>query len=413
VAKFRFYWILLWVAILCGLDCDAQAPGASVDEKRRSAGYYYRVGEVQIGKHEWIAARDALNSCLREDPMYVDAYYSRALVNEHFDSLDQALTDYNIYLEFRPGHHEALFGRAQLRMRMDQNALARSDLLRLLSLPSGETTSVFFRQDVYSGGVDQVFTSKGANKSYIYNALGLTTMRLNAYDEAIGYFDSAVSLSPDDPDLYVNRGMAKEKKSDTTEAINDYQRALMYNPQHAVAKTNLSAISKGKNVADRDPTLLDEAIEDNPKLPFAYAERAWLNFQKGNFTKAIQDYNEAISLDPSQPEYFLNRGLAREKLKDTQGAYSDYTAAIKIRNDFEKAWLNRGNLLARTGKLNEAVEDYTVAITHFPEYASAFFNRAMVLNRLQKRDLACADLQTAEKLGVKVEPKAWKSVCGN
>lgn len=407
MAKFRFCWILLCGACLCWTDGDAQ------DDKRRSAGFYYRVGEVQLGKHDWLAARDALNSCLREDPLYADAYYSRAIVNEHFDSLDQALTDYNIYLEFRPDHYEALFARAQLRMRMEQNELAKADLLRLLTLPPGKTTAVFFRQDAYSGGVDQVFTSNGANKSYLYNALGLTSMKLGQYHEAAVYFDSALVYSPTDPDLFLNRGIAKEKNADTTEAINDYQRALMYNPQHAVARHNLTVISRGKKIEDRDPKLLDEAIRSNPKLPFAYAERAWWNFEKGDFERAVADYDSAIKLDRSQPDYFLNRGLAKEKLKDTQGAFSDYTEAIRIRKDFEKAWLNRGNLLARMGKLNEAVEDYTVAITYVPGYASAFFNRAMVLNRLQKRDLACADLQTAEKLGAKVEPRAWKSICGN
>jgi tetratricopeptide (TPR) repeat protein len=391
---------------LSAVDCVAQ------DDKRRSAGYYYRTSEVQLGKHNWSAARQSLNDCLQEDPTYWDAYYSRAIVNEHFDSLNQALTDYNIYLEYNPEHHEAIFGRAQVRMRLEQNYLAKTDLLKLLSLPPGPTTAVFFRQDAYTGSVDQVFTAKGANKSYLYNALGLVTMKLNDYDGAIGYFDSALVLSPNDPDVFVNRGTARERKADTTEAINDFRRALMYNPQHAVAKHNLSAISKGKNITERDPGLLDEAIEDNPKMPFAYAERAYMNFQKGNFSKAVDDYTHAINLDTSQPEYLLNRGLAYEKLKNTDAAYADYTAALRLQNDFDKAWLNRGNLLARIGKLNEAVDDYTVAITHSPDYASAFFNRAMVLNRLKKRDMACADLQTAERLGVKVEPRAWKSICG-
>jgi len=410
VTKFRFCGILLWgvfFATLSAVDCLAQ------EEKRHSAGYYYRVSEVQVEKHNWPAARESLNACLREDPTYWDAYYSRAIVNEHFDSLNQALTDYNIYLEYRPEHHEALFGRAQVRMRLDQNELARTDFVKLLALPPGETTAVFFRQDVYSGQVDQVFTARGANKSYLYNALGLVAMKLSDFEGAIGYFDSALAISPNDPDLFVNRGTAKEKKTDTTEAVLDFQRALMYNPLHAVAKHNLSAISKGKNIAERDPRLLDEAIEDNPNLPFVYAERAYMNFQKENFSAAVDDYNKAIKLDPAQPEYFLNRGLALEKLKHTNAAYTDYTTAIRLQNNFEKAWLNRGNLLARLGRLNEAVEDYTAAITHSPEYASAFFNRAMVLNRLKKRDLACADLQTAERLGVKVEPRAWKSICGN
>jgi tetratricopeptide (TPR) repeat protein len=407
VTKFRFCAILLWGFFFMSLSAVAQ------DDRRHSAGYYFRSSEVQLGKHDWLAARQSLDDCLREDPTYWDAYYSRAIVHEHFDSLNQALTDYNIYLEFQPDHHEALFGRAQVRMRLQQNELAKSDLEKLLSLPPGETTTVFFRQDAYSGGVDQVFTSKGEVKAHIYSSLGLVAMKLNDFDGAISYFDSALVITPTDPDLFVSRGTAKEKKADTTAAVIDYQRALMYHPQHAIAKHNLSAISKGKNVKERDPKLLDEAIEANPNLPFAYAERAYMNFLKGNFSKAVDDYDHAIKLDPSQPEYFLNRGLAREKLKDTNAAYSDYTTALGLQSDFDKAWLNRGNLLARLGRLNDAVEDYTVAISHSPAYASAFFNRAMVLNRLQKRDLACADLQTAERLGVKVEPKARKSICGN
>lgn len=407
MTKFRFWGILLGSLVLCVLGARAQ------EEKRRSASYYYHVGEVQLEKHDWLAARDAFNSCLRADPMYTDAYYSRAIVHEHFDSLNQALTDYNIYLEFKPEHYEALFGRAQLRLRLDQNALAKADLLKLLSLPPGPTTGVIWRTDGYTGGVDQVFTSKGAGKGHVFTALGLAAMKLNDFDGAIQFFDSALYLSPNDPDLLVSRGTAKEKKTDTTAAIVDYQKALLYNPGHAVAKHNLSAITKGNKSGLSQAQLLDEAIADNPKLPFAYAERAYVNFRNGNFAKALADYDQAIALDPKEVEYYLNRGLIKEKLKDTEGAYKDYTAAIRIENNYEKAWLNRGNLLAKLGRLSEAVEDYSVAITHVPEYASAYFNRAMVLNRLNKRDLACADLQTAEKLGAKVEPKAWKSICGN
>jgi tetratricopeptide (TPR) repeat protein len=345
--------------------------------------------------------------------MYADAYYSRAIIHEHFDSLNQALTDYNIYLELRPDHHEALFSRAQLRMRLEQNELAKQDLLKLKSLPPGETTTVFFRTNAYTGAVDQIFTSKGrmGDKAYIYNTLGMVDIKLGAYDEAITYFDSALYSSPNDPDVLVNRGTAKEKKADTANAIVDYQRALRLDPQHGIAKHNLSAITKGKIVGLSDERMLDEAIEDNPNMPYAYSERGYMNFKKGDYKKALEDYDRAIKLDNKEPEFFLNRGLIKEKLKDPGGAFDDYTKAIDLQEDFEKAWLNRGNLLAKLGKLNEAIEDYSVAIIHSPEYGSAFFNRAMAFNRLHQKDLACKDMHTAERLGVSVEPKVWKSVC--
>ncbi len=403
MAKFRF-----WRNLLAFFVASTVALGPAFSQ--RSAAFYYRAGEVHLEKHRWTEAQEAFDLCLRQDPSYVDAYYSRAIVLEHFDSLNRALTDYNIYLEFRPEHHEALFARAQLRIRAGLLRLAQSDLKRLLRLPPGTTTTVTFRTNRYTGVADQVFTARGANQSYIYSALGDVALALHIPDSAAIYYDQAHQLSPDDPDLLVNRGLSYLQAGDTLRAIGDFRAALSIDPRHALAKHNLGVLGKSAGIDDKK--MLDEAIEDNPKLPFALAERAWQRFQSKDFAGAQSDYSRAIALDPSQPDYFLNRGLAREKLNDTAGAFDDYTAALKLQNAFDKAWLNRGNLLAKLGKLQEAIADYNVAIINRPDYGAAFFNRAMAFHRLKQKDLACQDLKTAEKLGTQVESRMWKSICG-
>ena len=412
MTKFRFCGILLCAVLffgLYGIDCHAQDAKSQRD---RSASYYFRVGEVQMEKNEWQGALDAFDACLRKDHTFVDAYYSRAIVHEHLDSLNQALTDYNIYLEFRPDHHEALFNRSQVRMRLDQYELAKGDLLTLLHLPrSGETTQIFFRQDPYTGRADKAFTMQGAEKGYIYNSLGLVDMELESYDEAIKYFDSAFISSPHDPDLFVNRGIAKEKKRDTAAAIADYQRALMYNPQHAVAKHNLASIGKGKDLTKLNTRLLDEALEDSPNMPSAYVQRAYSNFQKGNYADALKDYDKAIALDATEPEYFLARGMTRERLKDPQKAYDDYTAAIKLKENFDKAYLNRGNILIKLELFKEAVDDYSEAIKYSPNNSSAYFNRALAFNYLNQKEVACEDLTKAEKLGANVPSNIKQNIC--
>lgn len=416
MTKFRFRWIFFWVVCLVTVDCLAQraaVPGSTANgEKRRSADYYNRRGEVQLDKQNWLAALDFFNAALRQNHLLQEAYYSRAVVYDHLDSLNKAVTDYNIYLEFVPNHHEALFGRSQVRMRLGQYMLAKEDLLRVLRLPPGATTAIFFRQDANTGMVDRMFTSNGA-KGYIYNALGLVDTKLEQYDEAIKYFDSALYATPGDPELLVSRGLAHEKNRDTTSAISDYQRALRANPQHVGAKQSLEAITEGKQVAVDDSKWYDEAIAENPYTASVYAERAFMYFEKQYYHKALADYNKAISLDAYEPAYFLNRGLIKEMLQDNDGAYNDYTAAINIKTNFEKAWLNRGNLLTKLGRLDEALKDYSVAIAYWPQFASAFYNRAVVRKKLQQKDLACEDLNTAEKLGLPIDPKVRKSICGS
>lgn len=361
-------------------------------------------------RRNWSAALNSLNQCLQQDPMYADAYYSRAIVLDRLDSVNKALTDYNIYLEFRPEHHEALLARAQLRLRAKQYLLARQDFELLLRTPPGETTAVFYKQDPRTGAVNGVFTSKGQDNAYLYNFIGQASTELGEYVRAIGAYDSALRIDPRDPDVLVNRGIAKAKNTDTTEAILDYQRALVINPQHVVAKHNLALISHGK--ANSTPSkLLDEAIEENPNIPSAYSERGYRHMKSGDYKSALKDYNEAIRLDSVNEEYFLNRGLVKEKLGDTRGAFSDYTKAIRIKKDFVKAWLNRGNLLSRTGRVSEAVEDYSVAIIYAPDYGAAWYNRAIANGRLKEKERACGDIKEAERLGFRVDGKVKSALC--
>jgi tetratricopeptide (TPR) repeat protein len=42
----------------------------------------------------------------------------------------------------------------------------------------------------------------------------------------------------------------------------------------------------------------NKAIELNPDDAYAYDERSYLNYTKGDFDDAMADYNKAIALDP-------------------------------------------------------------------------------------------------------------------
>jgi tetratricopeptide (TPR) repeat protein len=370
----------------------------------------FRNAETYIGSHRWDLALESLDACLARDPSITEAYYLRATVREYFKLDEEALTDYNIYLELRPTQTEALFGRAQLRFRLKHYEEARADFIKLTYLPNTETNSVFFQVDTYTGGTSKAFTMQGADKAYIYNYLGQAETHLGHLDQAIQWFDSAIARVKGDPDFYVNRGIAKEKNHNANGAMRDFRQALRLDPNHALAKHHLGTASKSTS-PDSATAMLNEAIADNPNMPFAFADRGYALMEKGKYREALADFNQAIRLDPSNHEYFLNRGLIREKLADPDGAYKDYTQAINLRGDFDKAWLNRGNLLFRRGKFIDAVEDYTVAITYNAGYSSAYYNRAIALEQLHQNAAACADLKTAEVLGHQVPDKVKRQIC--
>jgi tetratricopeptide (TPR) repeat protein len=374
----------------------------------RSAQACFELGEDLMARHQYGEAHEALTACLQRDPYFADAYYTRGLARERLERWQDALTDYNIYLEFRPAHPEALLNRAQLRFRLGQFEPARKDLLVLLQAPPGETTTVFFKQSAFGQGVNQVFTTQGSGQAYLYHYLGLTELALRHPREAIAAFNRALALGGPDADVLVNRGRAYEVLELYDSAGFDYKAALQREPRHALAKHNLAVLAGPQQQAD---TLLAEAIADNPEMPYAFAERAFTRLEQGDFAGALADYNQAIRIDSTQVDYYLNRGLANERLGRPEAAFRDYTRALNLQDNYQKAWLNRGNLLSHLGKLEEAVKDYDVAIALNPGYAPAYYNRAAARYRLGKHVLACQDVVQAERLGHPVPPKLKKQVC--
>lgn len=396
---------LVVIGLLFGLLIPAVA-----QERDLTPLQYLRKAETYIQNHRWEEALEALDACIVRDPSQVEAFNLRATVREHFGMDQEALTDYNIYLELRPQNTEALFGRAQLQFRLGRYEAAKTDFIKLTYLPQTETNTVFFQTDAYGGGTSRIFTTQGVQTAYLFNYIGLTEVQLGNIPKAIEWYDSALRTIQNDPDIFVNRGIARQKSNDQQGALLDFRRALQLNPSHALAKQHMGSLAKGMH-PDSSASLLDAAIRDNPNMPFAYAERGFDRLEKGLFREALEDYDQAIRLDPHEEEYFLNRGLIRERLKDREGAYKDYTQAIVLKNDFDKAWLNRGNLLAKSGNLTDAIEDYTVAITYNPSYAPAYYNRAIAWGRLRRDTEACTDLQMAERLGHEIAPKVKRQIC--
>jgi len=402
-----------WAKIypIIGIVCFIYIPVLSQETKVRSASYYFQKGEESLQKKSYKTALAHFNECLRLSPYYMNAYYSRALTKEGLGNKQGALNDYNIYLDAKPEDKEALFSRAVGRYDYGQWAVAKEDFQKLLAMPGGETNTVYFQSGADGTGVTRAFTAQENLTSTFLNYLGLIETKLKNFKVAQQHFDSAIHISPTNPDLYLNRGLAKLIAGDSLNAKADFMQTLALNPESSVAKYNLSILSTEKGNTYESEKLLTESIESNPNLPYSYAERAAVRMNDGNWKGALTDYTEAIKLDPKEADYWLNRGIIREQQNDLNGALSDYKQVLTLNPDYEKGWLNHGNAMVKLNRVNDAIEDYTVAITHYPEYGLAYFNRSVAYNRLGKKVEACKDLTQAIALGIKVEPSMHLKIC--
>ncbi len=171
----------------------------------------------------------------------------------------------------------------------------------------------------------------------------------------------------------------------------------------------LVALAEEKIVAsDRDGAIAaaTEAIELDPKLASARANRASARYGKGDFDGAIEDATEAIRLDPGLALAWQARAEGRLRKGDVDGALGDAGEAIARDDKAAPAWSIRAEARGLEGDLEGAVEDATRAIELDPKLAEAWSSRSSARARLNQLGAAIADATRAIELAPGLA-RAW------
>jgi tetratricopeptide (TPR) repeat protein len=115
---------------------------------------------------------------------------------------------------------------------------------------------------------------------------------------AAATFSAALELSPDNPEIWIDRAEAYATAENYWEAIDDLNRAIELDRRRADAYTFRAAayrLVKEYGLAMEDAT---RAVELAPKLADGWLERAILNRLKSDVPAARRDFLQVLVLDP-------------------------------------------------------------------------------------------------------------------
>ena len=194
-------------------------------------------GLMFVGRQQ--EARAELERALAAPATDIDAQTARARALMLLQRPGEALNAFNAVLQQRPGHPDALVGRAQVLGGMGQYPAAMADLQMAISAGGNPWYAIFIR-------------------GQIYEALQNPQAARYDYDHALGLWPQAVVV-------LVARGYLQGRFGDHVAALRDFDQALALNP---------------KNVP-------------------AMVGRGWGYLYLGRAVDALRQFDEALALEPN------------------------------------------------------------------------------------------------------------------
>ncbi len=165
-----------------------------------------------------------------------------------------------------------------------------------------------------------------------------------------------------------------------------------------IAFTNRGNAYNYKGEYDRAIQDFDQAIRLNPNYAYAFNGRGNAYNGKGEYDTAIQDFDQAIHLIPTYGYAFNGRGNAYNDKGEHDRAIQDYDEAIRLNPNYAYAFNGRGNAYNSKGEYDRAIQDYDTAIRLKPTLVYSFNGRGNAYNSKGEYDRAIQDFDEAIRL---------------
>ncbi len=249
------------------------------------------------------------------------------------------------------------------------------------------------------------------NAAWLAQSYGIfLTLRRGRYDDARGWFDRALQLEPDDPDLLGNVAMAIDIAGDFDRADELFELALSHDPEHVNNMRNWASRLARRDEVERARALLEGVAASADATGNHLGSVAYWLMEWGDYDEAGVLLEKALSLDPNEPTAMMNQAALwylRGDLEaaDARARQAVEGASVADRNDLEREalWLrttygdveHRAAAVARLRELAAVAPSPTFRFLYEPHLAAAGarapFLRALAETLHGERDVSELD----------------------
>lgn len=187
----------------------------------------------------------------------------------------------------------------------------------------------------------------GQERLRAYADEGRQLFRQGAYAEARDNYQTALTLSPNDPELQFQLARCHEKLGQTAEAEKLYLGCLRNQPSHAEAGLALVGLQLQTGRRREAETFVSNWLRQFPRAAGPYLADGTLRARDGDLDSARARFHQALDFEPRNPRAMTELAVIYEKLDRPDRALVLYERSLEADAEQPKVRKHVEAMLAR------------------------------------------------------------------
>jgi tetratricopeptide (TPR) repeat protein len=385
---------------------------------------YYNRAILKTGTNDTQGAIEDLTKVLAMNPENIVVYLYRGRMKASAGDLQGAINDYDNAIEIYPDFADAYFERSQAKKALQDYFGAEEDYNMAYAINKfnfNDNDSLRLEEEMYLKRIiafSGEFYDKGTDNIRIQDKIvqielkpifttvvyskNMETIRMFDTFEKPAYHAEIISLSSNQDRMAGNIAntqldtLEQKIRSNPSDPVNYYNRAEIY------------ANMQNYNKALQD---YDIAIMLDPDYILAYFNRANIRFKLTDLISEeykTQYQLNATFIQPAAPQSTFDTTFLEHSYEEI---LNDYNKVIDLDTDFFYAYFNRGYVKCIMGDYWGSVSDYEKALDYEPKFSEAFYNKGLILIYLNLKTVGCESMSKAGELGIQESYHVMKRYC--
>ena len=229
----------------------------------------------------------------------------------------------------------------------------------------------------------------------LYAHYGRALFDSNLLEQALANFQISISIDPTDVEPYLDLGMIMHKLGRLNQAIHTCDRGIVMHPENAIAHFNRAAVLNDLDCIEQALTSYQRSMFVEPENIQTHSAQGMLFRKIGKIHEAAVCYNHAIILEPENPEIYFHQGVILGQMNNKEQASTCFDRSITICPTHAEALLSQGNMFILDNDFISALKSYDRALTLQENHSLGHFNRGLILRNMGRLGEAIDDFMKA------------------